>query len=47
VKWRQATLHPRAVSPETSPSSALVRMAQIDASGPTGTFVDRRGSVPW
>jgi hypothetical protein len=24
-----------------------VTMAKIDASGPTGTFVDRHGVVPW
>ena len=28
-------------------TDALVRMAQLDASGPTGTFVDRGGAVPW
>jgi NAD(P)-dependent dehydrogenase (short-subunit alcohol dehydrogenase family) len=28
-------------------TDAIVRMAQLDASGPTGTFVDRRGVVPW
>jgi NAD(P)-dependent dehydrogenase (short-subunit alcohol dehydrogenase family) len=28
-------------------TDAIVRMAQLDASGPTGTFVDRRGPVPW
>jgi NAD(P)-dependent dehydrogenase (short-subunit alcohol dehydrogenase family) len=28
-------------------TDAIVRMAQLDASGPTGTFVDRRGDVPW
>jgi len=28
-------------------TDAIVRMAQIDASGPTGTFVDRHGRVPW
>jgi NAD(P)-dependent dehydrogenase (short-subunit alcohol dehydrogenase family) len=28
-------------------TDAIVRMAQIDASGPTGTFVDRQGEVPW
>ena len=26
---------------------AMVAMAQIDASGPTGTFVDRHGAVAW
>jgi hypothetical protein len=25
----------------------IVRMAQVDASGPTGTFVDDGGAVPW
>jgi NAD(P)-dependent dehydrogenase (short-subunit alcohol dehydrogenase family) len=28
-------------------ADAIVAMAQIDASGPTGAFVDRHGSVPW
>jgi len=28
-------------------SEAIVAMATIDASGPTGTFVDRHGVVPW
>jgi NAD(P)-dependent dehydrogenase (short-subunit alcohol dehydrogenase family) len=28
-------------------TDAIVRMAQLDASGPTGTFVDREGAVPW
>jgi NAD(P)-dependent dehydrogenase (short-subunit alcohol dehydrogenase family) len=28
-------------------TDAIVRMAQLDASGPTGTFVDRHGVVPW
>jgi NAD(P)-dependent dehydrogenase (short-subunit alcohol dehydrogenase family) len=28
-------------------TDAIVRMAQIDASGPTGAFVDRHGVVPW
>jgi NAD(P)-dependent dehydrogenase (short-subunit alcohol dehydrogenase family) len=28
-------------------TDAIVRMAQIDASGPTGTFVDRHGTVSW
>jgi NAD(P)-dependent dehydrogenase (short-subunit alcohol dehydrogenase family) len=28
-------------------TDAIVRMAQIDGSGPTGTFVDRHGAVPW
>jgi NAD(P)-dependent dehydrogenase (short-subunit alcohol dehydrogenase family) len=25
----------------------IVRMAQVDGSGPTGVFVDRHGGVPW
>jgi NAD(P)-dependent dehydrogenase (short-subunit alcohol dehydrogenase family) len=25
----------------------IVRMAELDRSGPTGTFVDEQGSVPW
>jgi NAD(P)-dependent dehydrogenase (short-subunit alcohol dehydrogenase family) len=28
-------------------TDAIVRMAQLDASGPTGTFTDRGGTVPW
>jgi NAD(P)-dependent dehydrogenase (short-subunit alcohol dehydrogenase family) len=28
-------------------TDAIVRMAQVDASGPTGVFVDRDGEVPW
>ena len=28
-------------------TDAIVRMASIDASGPTGAFVDRHGAVPW
>lgn len=28
-------------------SDAIVAMAQVDPSGPTGTFVDRNGVVPW
>ena len=28
-------------------TDAIVRMAQLDQSGPTGTFVDRQGIVPW
>ena len=28
-------------------TDAIVRMAQVDGSGPTGTFVDRHGIVPW
>jgi NAD(P)-dependent dehydrogenase (short-subunit alcohol dehydrogenase family) len=28
-------------------TDAVVRMAQLDRSGPTGTFVDRHGIVPW
>jgi NAD(P)-dependent dehydrogenase (short-subunit alcohol dehydrogenase family) len=28
-------------------TDAIVAMAQIEPDGPTGTFVDRRGRVPW
>jgi NAD(P)-dependent dehydrogenase (short-subunit alcohol dehydrogenase family) len=28
-------------------TDAIVRMASIDATGPTGAFVDRHGNVPW
>jgi hypothetical protein len=26
---------------------AIVAMAQVAADGPSGTFVDRHGTVPW
>jgi NAD(P)-dependent dehydrogenase (short-subunit alcohol dehydrogenase family) len=28
-------------------TDAIVRMAQVGAGGPTGTFTDRHGTVPW
>jgi NAD(P)-dependent dehydrogenase (short-subunit alcohol dehydrogenase family) len=28
-------------------TDAIVRMANLDADGPTGTFTDRHGTVPW
>jgi NAD(P)-dependent dehydrogenase (short-subunit alcohol dehydrogenase family) len=28
-------------------TDVIVAMAKIDASGPTGSFVDRHGTVPW
>ena len=28
-------------------TDAIVRMASIDPSGPTGAFIDRHGNVPW
>jgi NAD(P)-dependent dehydrogenase (short-subunit alcohol dehydrogenase family) len=31
----------------TEGTDAIVTMATIDAGGPTGTFVDRSGTVPW
>jgi NAD(P)-dependent dehydrogenase (short-subunit alcohol dehydrogenase family) len=31
----------------TEGTDAIVRMACLDTSGPTGTFVDSRGVVPW
>jgi NAD(P)-dependent dehydrogenase (short-subunit alcohol dehydrogenase family) len=31
----------------TQGTDAIVRMAKLDASGPTGTFVDAYGAVPW
>jgi NAD(P)-dependent dehydrogenase (short-subunit alcohol dehydrogenase family) len=31
----------------TEGTDAIVALAQLDASGPTGTFVDRHGVVPW
>jgi NAD(P)-dependent dehydrogenase (short-subunit alcohol dehydrogenase family) len=31
----------------TEGTDAIVALAQLDASGPTGTFIDRHGKVPW
>jgi NAD(P)-dependent dehydrogenase (short-subunit alcohol dehydrogenase family) len=31
----------------TEGTDAIVAMATVEASGPTGTFVDRHGAVPW
>ena len=31
----------------TEGTDAIVAMAQIGADGPTGTFSDREGTVPW
>jgi hypothetical protein len=28
-------------------AEVIVRMAKLDGSGPTGTFVDEEGAVPW
>jgi len=28
-------------------TDAIVRMADLDATGPTGAFVDRHGAVSW
>jgi hypothetical protein len=28
-------------------TDAIVRMAKLDSSRPTGTFVDANGTVPW
>jgi hypothetical protein len=28
-------------------TDAIVAMAQVGPDGPTGAFVDRRGTVPW
>ena len=28
-------------------AEAIVQMALLDASGPTGTYVDDQGTVPW
>ena len=28
-------------------AEAIVAMAQVGADGPTGTFTDRHGAVPW
>jgi hypothetical protein len=31
----------------TEGTEAMVRMAQLGPDGPTGTFVDAAGTVPW
>lgn len=31
----------------TEGTDAIVELAMIDTDGPTGTFVDRHGPVPW
>jgi NAD(P)-dependent dehydrogenase (short-subunit alcohol dehydrogenase family) len=31
----------------TEGTDSIVELATIDADGPTGTFIDRRGPIPW
>jgi NAD(P)-dependent dehydrogenase (short-subunit alcohol dehydrogenase family) len=31
----------------TEGTESIVKLAMIDADGPTGTFIDRLGSAPW
>jgi NAD(P)-dependent dehydrogenase (short-subunit alcohol dehydrogenase family) len=37
----------RGTKPVEQGAEAIVRMAELDGSGPTGTFVDEDGPVPW
>jgi NAD(P)-dependent dehydrogenase (short-subunit alcohol dehydrogenase family) len=37
----------RGTKPVEQGAEIIVRMAELDASGPTGTFVDENGAVPW
>jgi NAD(P)-dependent dehydrogenase (short-subunit alcohol dehydrogenase family) len=37
----------RGTQPLEEGAEIIVRMAKLDRSGPTGTFVDQRGTVPW
>jgi NAD(P)-dependent dehydrogenase (short-subunit alcohol dehydrogenase family) len=37
----------RGTKPVEQGAEIIVRMAELDASGPTGTFVDEHGVVPW
>ena len=37
----------RGTKPVEQGAEAIVRMANLDGSGPTGTFVDEDGPVPW
>ena len=37
----------RGTKPVGQGAEIIVRMAKLDASGPTGTFVDEDGAVPW
>jgi NAD(P)-dependent dehydrogenase (short-subunit alcohol dehydrogenase family) len=58
-RWRVNAVTPGLTATEFTPSTAahghpvevgaevLVRMAQLGAEGPTGTFVDVNGPVPW
>ena len=37
----------RGTKPVEQGAEIIVRMAKVDGSGPTGTFVDENGTVPW
>jgi NAD(P)-dependent dehydrogenase (short-subunit alcohol dehydrogenase family) len=37
----------RGTKPVEQGAEVIVRMAKLDASGPTGTYVDENGPVPW
>src|SRR5205807_3430744 len=37
----------RGTKPVEQGAEIIVRMAELDGSGPTGTFVDENGVVPW
>jgi NAD(P)-dependent dehydrogenase (short-subunit alcohol dehydrogenase family) len=37
----------RGTQPVEQGAEIIVRMARLDRSGPTGTFVDERGPLPW
>jgi hypothetical protein len=38
---------PRGVQPVEQGAEVIVAIAKLDGSGPTGTFVDQHGAVPW
>ncbi|VUC23494.1 unnamed protein product [Clonostachys rosea] len=46
VKSKMVGFHPDARSPEVA-AEKVVEMATLEKGGPTGTFVDADGSVPW
>ena len=37
----------RGTKTDAEGAEAIVRMAKVDASGPTGAFLDSEGVVPW
>ena len=57
-RWRVNSVTPGLTATELAPSAHLghsvqegaeivVRLAMIDSRGPTGTFIDINGPVPW